>query len=163
MARRCFQQPIKFAQALEIDEKLVCDIATIIATFKCKMPLKLDVLEKFCWETYCYYFEKYPWTQMCSSMHKLLKHGCEIARQLPLPVSYFAEDANESWHKLYRQNMTRHARQDSREHRLLDVFHRAVYMSDSLLSIINLEERIKPSDTLHSNTGVKLFIDYDRI
>ena len=55
MARRCFQQPIKFAQGLEIDEKLVCDIATIIATFKCKMPLKLDVLEKFCWETY---FEK---------------------------------------------------------------------------------------------------------
>lgn len=67
------------------------------------MSLKLDKLEEFCWSTYCLHYEKYAWARMSPSLHKLLKHGCEIARQFPLPISYYAEDANESWHKLYKK------------------------------------------------------------
>lgn len=92
----------------------------------------------FFWDTYCLYYEKYPWARMCPTIHKLLKHGCEIAEQLSLPVAYFSEDAIESSHKIYRQNMTRDARQSSRENRLKDVFHRAIYLSDPKISLIYL-------------------------
>ena len=80
---------------------------------------------------------------MNPSLHKLLKHGCEIAREFPLPMIYYSEDANESWHKLYRKNMSAHSRQNSRKNRLLDVFNRAVYLTDPMISLILIENRIK--------------------
>ena len=122
IARKCFQYQEAFSKALQINGELVANIAKIILAFKCKQQLRLDTLEQFCWETYCLYYKLYPWARMSPTLHKLLKHGCEISRQLPLPQAYYAEDANESWHKLYRQNMTQHARQNSRENRLMDVF-----------------------------------------
>lgn len=90
---------------------------------------------------------------MSPTMHKLLVHGCDIARQLPLPVAYYAEDANESWHKLYRQNMVSHARQNSRKNRLIDTFNRAVCLSDPLISLILIKSRkqFKNEETLTSN------------
>lgn len=80
---------------------------------------------------------------MSPTLHKLLKHSCDIVRELPLPVAYYAEDANESWHKLYRQNMIRHARQNSRKNRIIDVYNRAIYLSDPKISLILIEQRMK--------------------
>ena len=102
LARRCFQNPEKFADALEIDRKVVSNIALILEAYKCKLKLKLDELENFCNETYDSFYELYSWARMNIAMHKLLKHGCEITRKFPLPIAYFAEDANESIHKIYR-------------------------------------------------------------
>lgn len=87
---------------------------------------------------------------MSPTFHKLLKHGCEIARQLPLPVAFYAEDANESWHKYYRKNMIDHTRQNSRENRLQDVFNRAVYMTDPKISLIFIDRRVKMDNRMRS-------------
>lgn len=48
VARRCFQNPDVFAKAVEIDVKLVSNIATILSAFKCKKLLKLDKFQEFC-------------------------------------------------------------------------------------------------------------------
>ena len=80
---------------------------------------------------------------MNPSMHKLLKHGCEVARKFPLPIAYYSEDGSESWHKLYRRNMTKHSRQTSRENRLLDVFNKALHLSDPKISLIMIDKRLK--------------------
>ena len=48
MSQKCLAKPRKFAQALEINEEIVCNIATIIKSFKRKKPLDLDKLEQFC-------------------------------------------------------------------------------------------------------------------
>ncbi|KYM95706.1 hypothetical protein ALC62_13648 [Cyphomyrmex costatus] len=80
---------------------------------------------------------------MSPTFHKLLQHGCEIAKQFPLPMLYFSEDALESWHKFYRRNLISHARQRSRKCRLLDVFNRALYFSDPKISLILINERLQ--------------------
>lgn len=102
LARTCFAKPQLFAETLEIDEVLVKNVAWILLAFKCKKQLDLEKLEKFCWTTYCRNYTLYPWSRLSPTVHKLLKHGCEIARKFPMPMAYYSEDANESWHKLYR-------------------------------------------------------------
>ena len=97
LARRCFQNPEKFADALEIDRKVVSNIALILEAYKCKLKLKLDELEN---ETYDLFYKLYSWTRMNLTMHNLLKHGCKITCKFPLPIAYFEEYANESMHKI---------------------------------------------------------------
>lgn len=141
ITRACFQKPQLFAECLDIDTELVKNISIILSAFKSKQALKLDVLQELCLKTYSLHYEKYSWARMNPTLHKLLQHGCEIARCFPIPMAYYAEDANEAWHKLYRRNMTEHSRQNSRKNRLHDVFNRAVYMSDPKISLIKLKER----------------------
>lgn len=57
VARRCFKNPIKFAEALEIDAALVSNLALIISLFKCKLQLNLNETEKLCWETYKLHYQ----------------------------------------------------------------------------------------------------------
>lgn len=121
--------------------------------------LNLPRLQEFCRKTYKIYYETYPWARMCPTLHKMLIHGCEIASKLPLPVAYFAEDANESWHRLYRKNMISHARQDSREHRLKDVITRALYLSDPKFSLVNIQKRMRMSKHNESSSTIQKFID----
>ena len=155
VARKCFQYPEAFSKALQINTQLVVNIARIISAFKCKKELKLDKLEEFCWETYRLYYELYPWARMSPTVHKLLKR--DISRQLLLPQAYYAEDANKSWHKLYRQNMTLHARQNSRENRISDVFNRAIYFSDPKISLILISSQLKRHKQ-HISSDVQEFI-----
>ena len=143
LARRCFAEPEKFAKALEIDEHLICNVATIITAFKCKKPLNLDKLEKFAIATNDLHFYYYPWARMNPSLHKLLIHGCQIARKFPLPMAYFSEDAVESMHKFYRDWIKNRSRQNSRLNRILDTFNNALYYSDPKISLSNIEDRIE--------------------
>ena len=80
---------------------------------------------------------------MCPTLHKLLKHSSAIIQHFPLPIAYYSEDASESWHKLYRKNLVSHARQTSRKDRLLDTFKRAIYLTDPLISLIYINNRLK--------------------
>ena len=158
LARKCFAEPKKFANSLEINEEFVERIATIILLFKCKKTLNLDDVEIFCLDTYEMHYVLFPWTRINPSLHKLLMHGCQIARKFPVPMIYFSEDASEAWHKLYRKNILEHSRQISRSARLLDTFNRAVYLSDPLISLIFIQKRLKYHKTLKIPLHAKKFI-----
>lgn len=142
-ARKCFKGPSTLANILGINEELVKRLAFTLLAFKQKEGVNMDHLERYCKETYKLFFEQYPWAKMNPSVHKMLRHGVDISQQFPLSLAYFAEDAAESMHKYYRKNSLAHARQSSRANRLLDVFNRAVDLSDPLISLIYLEDRRK--------------------
>lgn len=89
------------------------------------------------------HYRLYPWARMNPTIHKFLRHGCEISSRFPLPIAYYADDALESAHKYYRKNMILHARQNSRRNRILDIFNRAVYMSDPKMSLIKIGDRLR--------------------
>ncbi|OXU22516.1 hypothetical protein TSAR_014078 [Trichomalopsis sarcophagae] len=146
LARKCFQDPTKFAQSLGINTNLVANIALILELFKCKKMLKLDKLEQFCRETYALHYNIYDWARLSPTLHKPLRHGCEIARLFPLPMAYFAEDALESSHKYYRRNMILHARKNSRANRILDVYKRAIYLNDPKISLSKIDQRMTIED-----------------
>lgn len=101
--------------------------------------MREDRLERFCWETYKLYYKLYPWASLSPTVHKMLRHGCEIARKFKMPMLYYAEDCLESGHKFLRRNMTAHARQISREARLLGVYNRTVYVTDCKIAILTNE------------------------
>ncbi|KAJ6646173.1 hypothetical protein Bhyg_01384 [Pseudolycoriella hygida] len=142
-ARTCFKDPLKVANVLGINADLVKRLSYIVLAFKQKQGLNLETLGKYCTETYKLFFKLYPWAKMNPSVHKMLRHGADIARNFPFSLAYFAEDSAESMHKYYRKNSVHHARQNSRANRLKDVFNRAVDMSDPLISMVNLEKRCK--------------------
>ena len=95
---------------------------------------------------------------MKPTVHKLLRHSCEIARKFRLPMAYYSEDANESWHKLCRKFMVSHFRQTSRQKRLLDVFNRAVYLTDPKISLIYLKNRLKLHKMIPVSSDILEFI-----
>lgn len=95
---------------------------------------------------------------MSPSVHKLLMHGCHITRQFPLPIAYFAEDAGESMHKIYRETIKRHSRRNSRANALIDTFNRAVYITDPKISMIYIGRRIKMHKKRKMTLEVKRFL-----
>ena len=105
--------------------------------------MQLDEFENLCSKAHDLHYQLYPWARMSPTVHKLLIHSSDIIRQFPLPIAYYSEDASESWHKIYRQNLVSHARQISREARILDTFNRAVYVTDPVISLIYIKNRLK--------------------
>lgn len=159
LARICFRDPSNFAEALELDKQLVTNIAIVLAAFKCKKRLNLEKMETFSLDTYKLYYTLYPWAKINPTSHKLLVHGCQIARNFPLPMAYFAEDGLESWHKYYRSNTQYHCRQNSRINRITDLYNRAIEMSDPAISIIGIEKRIADLRKHKISAEVKNYIE----
>lgn len=142
-ARKCLKDHAKLAKTLGINADLVKRLTFILLAFKQKDGVNLDSLEKYCKDTYKLFYELYPWAKLNPSVHKMLRHGVDISRQFPFSLAYFTEESAESMHKYYRKNSVSHARQCSRANRLMDVFNRAVDLSDPLISSIYLESRRK--------------------
>lgn len=142
LARKCLEEPEKFARALGVNTKLVCNLSIILKAYRCGLELLVDDLEKFSIETYELHYETYPWACLNPSVHKLLMHGPDIVRQFPLPIAYYAEDALESMHKVHRETVRDHSRRNTRENTILDTFNRAVYLSDPLISMVYLDRRM---------------------
>ena len=120
--------------------------------------LNLIELRKFSNVTYNRHYLLYPWARMNPTMHKLLKHGCDIVSQFPLPAAYFAEDASECMHKIYRDTLKNHVRQNNRINRILDTFNRAVYCTDPVVSMVYLDNRIKKDVKKEISPQVKPFL-----
>lgn len=157
-ARTCFSEPAKFAKALGLNEKFVQNLALLLSIFKSRHFMDQENVEKLCKETNQMHFDLYPWAKMKPSLHKFLVHGCDIAKQFPLPIGFYSEDASESWHKYFRQNEINHSRQNSRRHRILDLFNRAIYLSDPKISFVYLERRNKKTKKLEPSEDMKKYL-----
>lgn len=59
----------------------------------------------------------------------------------PAPIGMLGEEAAESRNKYYRKDRELHARKNSREDNLCDVFVRALNSSDPLISTISIGEQ----------------------
>lgn len=157
IARKCLKQSDTFAKALGINEDLVKRLSYIVLAFKQKENLNMDKLQQYCTETYQLYFKIYPWAKMNPTVHKMLRHGVAISRKFPFSLAYFAEDAAESMHKSYKLNSLHHARQNSRENRLKDIFNRAIDLSDPVFSMFYLDKRQKSNNDELPDDFVSLF------
>lgn len=102
-ARKCLKDHATLASILNLDGELVKRLSFVLLAFRQKDGINLDRLQQYCDETYQMYFEKYPWGKMNPTVHKMLRHGPSIAREFPLSLAYFAEDAAESMHKMYKK------------------------------------------------------------
>ena len=80
---------------------------------------------------------------MPASLHKILCHSKNSIMALPLSPGFFGEEGAESCNKYYRQNRRYHSRKCFRKSNLLDVFNRALDLSDPIVSSAKLDVRMK--------------------
>ncbi|CAH2102663.1 unnamed protein product [Euphydryas editha] len=71
---------------------------------------------------------------MSASVHKLLIHGADIIKELPLPVGLFSEDVLETNQKEYKSIRLFHARKTSRIDTNTDIVHWMLIASDPVIA-----------------------------
>ncbi len=132
MCRQILKRPDDFARVLGIDQDLVRKFSTILRVLNCQEEIDEVKFEKFARETYAKCVELYPWYYIPATMHKILAHGAEIIRMLPLPPGVMTEEGLESNNKIFPYFSQHHARNTSRIDRNRDIFERMYFMSKPL-------------------------------
>jgi hypothetical protein len=145
LVRKAFADPVKLADALELDRQLVKNLSIIVYVINSRERVNFDAYEKLCMNTYKYFDEEtkgeYSWYKLSASMHKILAHSTEIMKKLPLPAGYFSEEGAESHNKLYKKHRLNHARKIGLKENLEDVFKRSLEMSDPVVSSLGQASR----------------------
>lgn len=142
-ARRAFTNHELFSEITGIDVNLIYSLKIILISICCLYPLNVEKFQAYCHNTARIILTLYPWLPMTATVHKVLIHGKEIIERTILPIGCFGEEAAESRNKHYKYDRLNHARKTSRKTNLLDVFNRALDMSDPLVSSISVKKRVE--------------------
>lgn len=78
--------------------------------------------------------ELYGWYRMSASLHKILIHGADIIKSLPLPLGQLSEDVLEASHKSYKKLRQYHSRKTSRIDTNTDILNWMLIISDPVIS-----------------------------
>lgn len=80
---------------------------------------------------------------MSASLHRVLVHGADIIKALPLPPGVMSEEGAEARNKFYKRDRLKHARKISREANLHDLMCRQLISSDPIITQVDIERRLK--------------------
>ena len=130
-------------------EKLIEKLYFIMITLSCGEEINLDAFKLFARETAELYVSKYNWYRLPVSIHKILMHGAETAKELILPISLMSEESQESCNKLYRRIRERHTRKNTLLHMTEDVIRTMMLQSDPILSNIRLTSYNRKTKKIH--------------
>lgn len=142
VARKAFSNPKLFAEITGIDEKLIERLRIILITISSNHFLDVNRFGTFCMDTAKLYVEKYNWYYMPASLHKVLIHGADIARNSILPLGMLSEEGAEARNKYYKRDRLMHSRKNSRLHTMHDLFCRQLDASDPVISEFGRENRL---------------------
>ncbi|CAF4944062.1 unnamed protein product [Pieris macdunnoughi] len=107
-ARRFFVERSKSASITGLDPDIIKRFANILRVISCEFSVNYANLKKYCIEAAKMCIQLYDWYKMSASVHKLLIHGADIIKELPLPVGLFSEDVlvtNQKESKVYDFSM----------------------------------------------------------
>uniref|UniRef100_A0A6P7GKW0 Uncharacterized protein LOC114338051 n=1 Tax=Diabrotica virgifera virgifera TaxID=50390 RepID=A0A6P7GKW0_DIAVI len=136
-ARRFFQNYCQAALITGLDEQFLKRLLTILSTMSSGYEINPEMFAEYCKRTATLYIDLYPWYYMPASLHRILIHGPEIIKVVPLPVGMFSEEALESRNKDFRKFREAYSRKFSREDTMNDVFYRLLLSSDPLISSLS--------------------------
>ncbi len=137
-ARRCFEDPDKFAEILKIDQRLVRNLKAILIALSITQPIDIEKYNELCKETFLIHVSLYPWFFLPSSIHCILIHSKDVMINSSLPNGMLGEEGPESCNKLYKYYRDKHARKTSWQANLIDVFNRRIDSSDPVIASTNL-------------------------
>lgn len=142
VAKRCLANYTKLAQTLEIDETFVKHLYTILLLFSLKdHKVNMNKLRTLCEATNEMFYRIYPWGKMRPSVHKLLKHGPDIAENFDLPQAYYAEDGTEHMHKVLKDAFANHTCQQNRQLKVEQTFKYGLAYSIPQISLKEIQNR----------------------
>lgn len=133
-ARKFFKNPSLVSQITGIDKELIERFSNILTTISCGHYVQEELFRKYCFETAQKAISLYGWYKMSASVHKLLIHGADIIKSLPLPVGQLTEDVIEKGHKDYKYLRQYHSRRTSRINTNIDIFNWMLVYSDPVVT-----------------------------
>ena len=90
----------------------------------------MEAFAEYCRTTATLFVDLYPWYPMPASLHRILIHGPEIIKAMPLPIGMYSEEALESRNKDFRRYRESHSRKFTRVETMTDIFCRLLISSD---------------------------------
>ena len=108
--------------------------SVILKAISSGLPLNEREFRHYCWETAELYVQLYPWYHMPPTVHKVLIHGADIAKESILPLGQLSEEAIEARNQDIRKFRERFSRKTSRVATNQDLFKKLLLISDPLIS-----------------------------
>lgn len=133
-ARKFFKNPLLVSQITGINQELVEKFANILSIISCGHYINEEKFKKYCFETAQMAISLYGWYKISASVHKLLIHGADIIKSLPLPVGQLSEDVIEVGHKDYKKFRQYYSRKTSRINTNTDIFNWMMVSSDPIVT-----------------------------
>lgn len=141
VCQRSFDNPAELSNLLGINEELIIRLRNIAIALNVEDPINPFRLDSYCKETYRHYLNLYPWCQIPTTIHQVLAHGAEIYIHAPPPLGYLAEEMAEPLEIELKRRHTHHARPRNVRENLKEVFFRAMYASDPVISSCWIQKR----------------------
>lgn len=160
VSRKAFADPQKFSLATGVDVDLITRLGNIAIAINCNQNIHIENFRQYCLDTAKLYFELYDWYKMPSSLHRTLIHGADIIESFDIPFGMLSEEGAESRNKIYKYDQLKHARKDSMEHNMSDMFNRQLATSDPFIVSFFKKPR-EESGKEHFNDVVKMLIRWD--
>lgn len=133
-ARKFFAEPEKSSDITGIDTEIIKRFANILSVLSCGFNVNHESFKKYSIDTAKMCINTYDWYKMSASVHKLLIHGADIIKELPLPVGLFSEDVLETSQKEFKSVRLFHTRKTSRIHTNTDIAHWMLIASDPIIA-----------------------------
>ena len=143
--QKFFKNPPLVSQITGIDKKLIERFSNILCVISCGHYIKEEMFKNYYFETAQMAISLYGWYKMSATVHKLLIHGADIIKSLPLPVGQLSEDVIESAHKEYKTLRQYHSRKTSRINTNTDIFNWMLMSSDPIVT--NTRKKPKKNET----------------
>ncbi|KAK9693191.1 hypothetical protein QE152_g34354 [Popillia japonica] len=84
-ARKFFAEPTKSGAIAGLDPELIKRFANILSLLSCGFIVNYVSFKNYCIETAKMCLDLHNWYKISASVHKLLIHGADIIKELPLP------------------------------------------------------------------------------
>lgn len=133
-ARKFFENPSLSSEITGVDKELIIRFSNILSVISCGHYIKEDIFKIYCVETAHLAISLYGWYKMSATVHKLLLHGADIIKSLPLPIGQLSEDVIEAGHKEYKILRQCHSRKTSRINTNVDIFNWMLVSSDPIVT-----------------------------
>lgn len=156
-ARKAFHNPDIMSKILNVDIKLVKNLATILGALSSGLNINAAAFKEFALTTAHHYVALYPWFYMPQSVHRVLIHGYLVIDSFTLPIGMMSEEAQESRNKDFKKYREHHSRKISREQTNQDLINRLLMTSDPFISSIR-----RPKQRHHNPLGkdiLQLLVD----
>ena len=114
---------------------LIYRFSVILRTLASGYDIDIEPFRQYAFQTETVFVDFYPW--LYPSVHKILIHGADIIKHVPLPIGMMSEEALEAKNKDLRKYRLSHTRKSSRQNTMEDLAHSLFISSDPLITMLS--------------------------
>lgn len=144
-ARKFFSKSKVSAEITGLRQDLIDRCSTILQVLSSGFNIDFEKFNNYALETARLLVQEYPWYNLPASVHKILIHGSEVAKNALLSIGELSEEAAESNNKHYKAFRRDHTRKMSRQLTNTDLLNRLLLSSDPFITSLRKLPRKKKS------------------